>query len=62
MGEVATLMKENKKTILISLVLAIDESYSTTNKRYLAASCFRGEEITVGQNAVDSSKTGNEQL
>jgi len=37
-------------------------AYSTTDKLYLAAGCFRGGEVSVGQNAVDSSKTGNEQV
>ena len=36
--------------------------YSTTDKLYLAAGCHRGEEITVGKNAIDSSQTGNKQV
>ena len=40
-------------------------AYSTTDKLYLAASYYnggKGYEVSVGQNAVDSSKTGNEQV
>ena len=51
-----------KETTVYTYDCQNSTAYSTTDKLYLAAGCHRGEEITVGKNAIDSSQTGNKQV
>ena len=51
-----------KKTTVYSYDFANRTSYSTTDTLYLAAGCYNSREVTVGQNTVDKSKSGNEQV
>ncbi len=51
-----------KETTIYTYDFANDTTYFTTDKLYPAAACYSKEEITVGQNRVDSSKSGNEQV
>ena len=61
-----TLTEQNmmKETTVYTYDFPNNAAYYTTDTLYLAAGCHRGEEITVGQNAVDpdTSKNGNERV
>ena len=51
-----------KDTTVYTYDYANNATYSTTDKLYLAACSYNSKEVTVGQNAVDSSKSGNEKV
>lgn len=51
-----------KETTVYTYDFSNSMTYSTTDKLYLAAGCYNSQEVSVGQNAVDSSKAGNEQV
>ena len=51
-----------KETTVYTYDFANSMTYSTIDKLYLAAGGYNSGEVTVGQNAVDSSKAGNEQV
>ena len=51
-----------KETTVYNYDFSNSMTYSTTDKLYLAAGCYNSQDVTVGQNAVDSSKAGNEQV
>lgn len=51
-----------KETTVYTYDFSNSTTYSTTDKLYLATGCYNSQEVTVGQNAVDSSKDGNEQV
>ena len=51
-----------KKTTVYTYDFANSVAYSTTDTLYLAAGCYNSQEVTVGQNTVNASKTGNEQV
>ncbi len=51
-----------KETTVYTYDFSNSMTYSTTDKLYLATGCYNSQEVTVGQNAVDSNKAGNEQV